>query len=143
MHTCMLIAFNKPFGVLCQFTGEGPTLADFVEVPGVYPAGRLNKDSEGLLLTDDGQLQVRIASPKYKLARSTLCWSSAIPTGRRWRVCALASSSRTVALVCDSGTSGGTQCRKHDLTLHAPSKRIKCLHSAECGHRTVTEVRDL
>jgi 23S rRNA pseudouridine2457 synthase len=63
----MLIAFNKPFGVLCQFSGEGPTLADYIDVPGVYPAGRLDKDSEGLLLlTDDGALQARISSPKFK-----------------------------------------------------------------------------
>ncbi len=69
----MLIAFNKPFGVLCQFTGEGPTLADFVDVPGVYPAGRLDKDSEGLLLlTDEGGLQARIASPKFKLPKTYL-----------------------------------------------------------------------
>jgi 23S rRNA pseudouridine2457 synthase len=69
----MLIAFNKPFGVLCQFTGEGPTLADYVDVPGVYPAGRLDKDSEGLLLlTDDGKLQARIASPNFKPLKSCL-----------------------------------------------------------------------
>lgn len=63
-----LILFNKPFGVLSQFTGGGPgeTLADFVKVPGVYPAGRLDKDSEGLvLLTDDGQLQAQISSPRF------------------------------------------------------------------------------
>ncbi|HKL49865.1 MAG TPA: pseudouridine synthase, partial [Wenzhouxiangellaceae bacterium] len=69
----MLIAFNKPFGVLCQFSGEGATLADFIDVPGVYPAGRLDKDSEGLLLlTDDGALQARISSPKYKLPKTYL-----------------------------------------------------------------------
>jgi len=63
----LLIAFNKPFGVLCQFSGEGPTLADYIDVSGVYPAGRLDKDSEGLLLlTDDGALQARISSPKFK-----------------------------------------------------------------------------
>jgi 23S rRNA pseudouridine2457 synthase len=69
----MLIAFNKPFGVLCQFTGEGSTLADYVDLPGVYPAGRLDKDSEGLLLlTDDGKRQARITSPKFKLPKTYL-----------------------------------------------------------------------
>lgn len=65
----MLIAFNKPYGVLCQFTdGEGrPTLADWVQVPGVYPAGRLDADSEGLLLlSDDGPLIARITQPRHK-----------------------------------------------------------------------------
>ena len=67
----MLIAFNKPFGVLCQFSGEAPTLADYIDMPGIYPAGRLDKDSEGLLLlTDDGRLQARIASPKFKLSKT-------------------------------------------------------------------------
>ncbi|SEL76182.1 ribosomal large subunit pseudouridine synthase E [Sphingomonas palmae] len=73
-----LIAFNKPFGVLSQFTdAKSPTprqtLSDFVAVPGVYPAGRLDRDSEGLLLlTDDGRLQARIADPKFKLAKTYL-----------------------------------------------------------------------
>ena len=68
----MLVAFNKPFGVICKFSPEPgkQTLADFVKVPGVYPAGRLDTDSEGLLLlTDEGALQARIAEPRHKLAK--------------------------------------------------------------------------
>lgn len=64
-----LIAFNKPYGVLSQFTPEGRWrgLADFIAEKGVYVAGRLDADSEGLLLlTDDGRLQARIADPKHK-----------------------------------------------------------------------------
>ncbi len=73
-----LIAFNKPFGVLSQFTDRGSetarqTLSDFIDRPGVYPAGRLDRDSEGLLLLcDDGRLQARIADPRYKLAKTYL-----------------------------------------------------------------------
>jgi 23S rRNA pseudouridine2457 synthase len=73
-----LIAFNKPYGVLSQFTDAGtpsprPTLSGFIAVSGVYPAGRLDRDSEGLLLlTDDGRLQARIADPRYKAAKTYL-----------------------------------------------------------------------
>jgi 23S rRNA pseudouridine2457 synthase len=68
----MLIAFNKPFGVICKFSPEPGkrTLADYIDVARVYPAGRLDTDSEGLLLlTDDGALQTRIADPTHKLAK--------------------------------------------------------------------------
>src|SRR5690606_33959290 len=69
------LLLNKPFGVLCQFTSDGgrPCLADHVAVPDVYPAGRLDRDSEGLLvLTSDGRLQHRIADPAHRLAKTYL-----------------------------------------------------------------------
>ena len=68
-----LIIFNKPFQVLCQFTDEGDrkTLADYIDIKAMYPAGRLDLDSEGLLLlTDDGKLQAKISDPKYKLPKT-------------------------------------------------------------------------
>ncbi|MBT7498088.1 MAG: pseudouridine synthase [Candidatus Thioglobus sp.] len=62
----MIVLFNKPFGVLCQFSGEGKTLSDYIDIKNIYPAGRLDKDSEGLMvLTDDGKLQHQISHPKF------------------------------------------------------------------------------
>jgi 23S rRNA pseudouridine2457 synthase len=72
-----VILLNKPFGVLSQFTDRGNagskrrTLSEFVDVPGVYPAGRLDQDSEGLMiLTNDGRLQHRIANPANKMPKT-------------------------------------------------------------------------
>ena len=79
----MLLALNKPFGVVCKFSPQTGrrTLADFVTVRDVYPAGRLDTDSEGLLLlTDDGALQARIANPRHKLAKVYWAQVEGVPT---------------------------------------------------------------
>ena len=77
-----VVLFYKPYGVLCQFTGEGPTLADYMNIPGVYAAGRLDKDSEGLVvLTDDGRLQAQISHPRHKMAKTYLAQVEGEPDG--------------------------------------------------------------
>jgi 23S rRNA pseudouridine2457 synthase len=79
----VLILLNKPFGVLCQFTDPDgrPTLADHVRVPNVYPAGRLDADSEGLLLlTDDGALQARLADPRHHVEKIYWVQVERVPT---------------------------------------------------------------
>ena len=76
------LLFNKPFQVMSQFSpaGDRRTLAVFIDVPGVYPAGRLDYDSEGLmLLTDDGALQARVSNPRYRRVKTYLAQVEGIP----------------------------------------------------------------
>jgi 23S rRNA pseudouridine2457 synthase len=79
-----VVLLNKPYGVLCQFSADGsgkPTLAQFVPVPGVYPAGRLDADSEGLVvLTADGALQARIANRRHRYAKVYWAQVEGVPT---------------------------------------------------------------
>jgi 23S rRNA pseudouridine2457 synthase len=79
----MLIRFHKPYGVLSQFTPEGrwQGLKDFIDLPGVYVAGRLDADSEGLLLlTDDGQQQAHITDPRFKMEKTYWVQVDGLPT---------------------------------------------------------------
>ena len=83
-----VIVFNKPYGVLCQFTPMAgrPCLKDYIPVAGVYPAGRLDSDSEGLLvLTGDGELQARITEPRRKLAKIYWAQVEGLPTAAALR----------------------------------------------------------
>ena len=82
-HAPSVLLLNKPYGVLCQFTGDGArrTLRDYVSVPGVYPAGRLDADSEGLVvLTADGALQARITDPRHKMRKTYWAEVEGVPT---------------------------------------------------------------
>jgi 23S rRNA pseudouridine2457 synthase len=108
-----LILFNKPYGVLSQFTDKGtegstrPTLSDYIALPEVYAAGRLDLDSEGLLLlTDDGRLQARIADPRHKMPKTYLVQVEGEP------------DEATITALC-TGVS-----LKDGLTLPAQAERI-------------------
>lgn len=83
--TMQVIRFWKPYGVLTKFTDEQgrPTLADYIRLPGIYPAGRLDMDSEGLLiLTDSGRLSARLTNPTYAHPRTYLAQVERVPDGQ-------------------------------------------------------------
>jgi len=154
------IAFNKPYDVLTKFTdAEGrPTLADYVDVPDVYPAGRLDKDSEGLLLlTDDGSLQHHITDPQDKMAKVYLVQVERIPGEealQQLRAGVVIKGQRTrpaqVDVVPDPGfgeRATPSRYRKNvpttwlRLTIHGGRNRQVRRMTAAVGHPTLRLVR--
>ena len=141
----MLILLNKPYGVLSQFTDKGnadsprATLSDYVKVPRVYPAGRLDRDSEGLLLlTDDGALQARIAHPKFRKPKTYLVQVEGDPTDDQ-----LAQLRRGVTLN-DGPTRPATVRRlpPPDLWPRVPPVRFRKSVSDAWLELTITEGRN-
>jgi 23S rRNA pseudouridine2457 synthase len=109
------LLFYKPYNVLCQFTGEAPTLRDFITAPNVYPAGRLDRDSEGLLLlTSDGALQHRLTDPRHGHPRTYWAQVEGAPT--REVIAALSNGVRI------SGKDGSFHTRPATVSLlpHVP-----------------------
>jgi len=124
------ILFNKPYGVLSQFTDEGtghPTLADYIDVPGVYAAGRLDRDSEGLLLlTDDGPLIKRLSDPSGHVEKTYLVLVEGEPIPDRLVTLAqgvvLAGSSyRTLPCEVRVVPNPGFEPRSKPVTPHGPT----------------------
>ncbi len=109
------ILFHKPYGVLSQFCGSGrPTLKDYIPIPGIYPAGRLDSDSEGLMLiTNDGRLQHRLTDPKYEHPRTYWAQVEGIPSAE-----ALATLERGVIL------AGGYRTRPARARLLDPQPDV-------------------
>ena len=138
----MLIAFNKPFDVLCQFTGGAGrrTLADFVAVKDVYPAGRLDYDSEGLLLlTDDGALQARITDPRHRIKKTYLAQVERIPDEK-----ALAQLRRGVRLKDGATAPAGAELVEEPKWLWPRKPPIRCRRNIPTAwlELTITEGRN-
>lgn len=140
-----IILFNKPFGVLSQFTDSGnadnprATLSDHIALRGVYPAGRLDRDSEGLLiLTDDGRVQARIADPRFRHPKTYLAQVEGVPDDA-----ALAALARGVTL--KDGPTRPARARRiapPDLWPRDPPIRMRA-HIPDCWiELTITEGRN-
>lgn len=160
MGVMTTIAFNKPYDVLTKFTdAEGrPTLAEYIDVPDVYPAGRLDRDSEGLLLlTDDGRLQHHITDPQDRMAKVYLVQVERIPDvealrqlGRGVVIKGQGTRPAQVEIVPDPGfgdRSTPIRYRKNvptawlRLTIHEGRNRQVRRMTAAVGHPTLRLVR--
>jgi 23S rRNA pseudouridine2457 synthase len=161
MQMYSTIAFNKPYGVLPCFTDPSgrPTLADYIDVPGVYAAGRLDQDSEGLMiLTSDGALAHRITDPRHKLPKVYLAQVERVPNDDalgRLRSGVVLSGQRTrpaeVRVLADAPLMPDRpvpiRFRKHvptawiEITLHEGMNRQVRRMTAAVGHPTLRLIR--